>query len=72
MNNEKKKKSEKVSSNFKEILPVGKVDKGNKAVVKEKDLPPKAGTLAEKTDDPAKQREESEQPVHPVKKAPKD
>jgi hypothetical protein len=40
-------------------------------VVKEKDLPPKAGTLPAKTENPAKQREESEQPVHPIKKAPK-
>mgnify|MGYP003523653500 FL=1 len=72
MNNEKKKKSEKVSSNFKEILPVGKVDKGNKAVRKEKDLPPKADTSTVKAKNPAKVREESEQPVHPIKKAPKD
>ena len=35
MNNEKKKKDENSASNFKEILPLGKVDKGNKAVIKD-------------------------------------
>jgi hypothetical protein len=72
MNSEKKKTSEKTSSNYKEIVPAGKVDKGNKAVRKAKDLPPKADTSAVKAKNPAKQREESEQPVHPIKKAPKD
>ena len=72
MNNEKKKKNEKPSSNFREILPVGKVDKGDKAVVKDKDLPKKANTADVRTNNPAKAREESEQPVHPIKKAPKD
>ncbi len=67
MNNEKKKTEDKASSNFEEILPKGKVDKGNKAVIKDKDLPPKADTTDVRTNNPAKVREESEQPVHSVK-----
>ena len=68
MNNEKKKKDENSTSNFKEILPLGKVDKGNKAVIKDKDLPPTADTTEVRTNNIAKDRELSEQPVHSVKK----
>ena len=72
MNNERKKKDENSASNFKEILPKGKVDEGNKAVIKAKDLPPTADTSDVRTNNPAKEREESEQPVHSIKKAPKE
>ena len=72
MNNEKKKKDENSVSNFKEILPLGKVDEGNKAVIKDKDLTPTADTSDVRTNNLAKEREESEQPVHPIKKVPKD
>lgn len=68
MNNERKKAEDNPSSNFKEILPKGKLDKGNKAVIKEKDLPDKADTSDVRTNNPAKEREEGEQPVHSVKK----
>lgn len=68
MNSEKKEKNEKPSSNFEEISPKGKVDKGNKAVIKDKDLPPKADTTDVRINNPAKAREESEQPIHPIKK----
>ncbi len=63
------KKNEKPSSNFKEIVPEGKVDKGNKAVKKPED---KDYTKEEPHfKNPAKQREREEQPVDPIKKAPK-
>jgi len=68
MNNEKTKKSEKVSSNFLEPQPKGKVDKGNKVVKKTADkIYTKEPALA-KTKNPAQQKENSEQPVHSVKK----
>jgi len=67
MNKEVKKKSEKVSSNFLEPQPKGKVDKGEKAVKKTEDKVYKEEPAAAKTKDPAKQKENSEQPVHSVK-----
>lgn len=72
MNKEIKKTEDNPSSNFEEILPKGKVDEGNKAVVKDKDLPDIADTSDVRTNNPAKEREEGEQPVHPIKKEPKD
>lgn len=70
MNSEPKKKNEKPGSNFKEELPKGGVPAGDKAVKKPED----EVYTGEEPDfrNPAKQREQSEQPVHPVKKAPED
>ncbi len=67
MNNELKKKNEKASSNFLEPQPEGKVDKGNKAVKKTTDKIYKKEPAMAKTKNPAKQKENSEQPVHSVK-----
>ena len=67
MNKEVKKKNEKVSSNFLEPQPKGKVDKGEKAVKKTEDKVYKEKPAAAKTKNPAKQKENSEQPVHSVK-----
>ncbi|EDM34278.1 hypothetical protein PBAL39_12458 [Pedobacter sp. BAL39] len=70
MNSEPKKKNDKPSSNYKEEIPEDKVPAGDKAVKKPED---KDYTEEEPHfKDPAKQREKSEQPVDPVKKAPKD
>ena len=63
MNNEAKKKSEKVSSNFLEPQPKGKVDKGDKVVKKSEDKVYKKDAAMAKTKNPAKQKENSEQPV---------
>ncbi|MET1054034.1 MAG: hypothetical protein ABWY16_01905 [Pedobacter sp.] len=68
MNTEPKKKNEKPSSNFEE--PLSGVDEGNKAVKKPEDKDYTKDTPEYK--DPAKQREREEQPVDPIKKAPKD
>ena len=67
MNNEVKKKNEKASSNFLEPQPKGKVDKGNKAVKKTEDKVYQEKPAMAKTKNPAKQKENSEQPVHSVK-----
>ncbi|TKC04636.1 hypothetical protein FA048_19440 [Pedobacter polaris] len=67
MNNEVKKKSEKVSSNFLEPQPKGKVDQGEKVVKKAEDKVYKKESAMAKTKNPAKQKENSEQPVHSVK-----
>lgn len=69
MNNEPKKKNEKPSSNFEEPTPKGKVDQGEKAVKKPEDKDYTQDSPDFK--DPAKQREREEQPVDPVKQAPK-
>lgn len=70
MNEEPKKKNENPGSNLKESIPKDKVDKGNKAVKKPED---KDYTEEEpEFKNPAKQREREEQPVNPVKKAPKE
>ncbi len=68
MNSEPKKKNEKPGSNFRE--EVSKVPAGNKAVKKPEDK----DYNKEEADfrNPAKKREESEQPVHSIKKAPKE
>lgn len=69
MNTEPKKKNEKPSSNFREEVPKDKVPAGNKTVTKSED---KVYTKQDANfDNPAKKREESEQPIHPIKKAPK-
>ena len=67
MNKEVKKKSEKVSSNFLEPQPKGKVDQGEKAVKKPEDKVYTDDPATAKTKNPAKQKENSEQPVHSVK-----
>lgn len=70
MNSEAKKKSDKPSSNYEEEVPKDKVPKGDKAVKKPEDK----DYQKEEADfkNPAKQREEGEQPVNPIKKGPKE
>ncbi|TDQ06890.1 hypothetical protein [Pedobacter metabolipauper] len=70
MNSEPKKKNEKPSSNFQEEAPKGKVPAGDKAVKQAEDK----DYTEEEADfkNPAKKREQSEQPVHPVKNPPKE
>jgi len=70
MNNEPKKKNEEPGSNYREEIPKGKVPEGDKAVKKPEDKDYQQEDAQFKN--PAKQREQSEQPVHPVKKAPKE
>ncbi|KQC01958.1 hypothetical protein [Pedobacter sp. Hv1] len=72
MNKEENKKSEKPASNYLEPQPKGKVDKGDKAVKKAEDKRYKKDPAIIKDPNPAKRREESEQPVHPIKKEPTD
>ena len=67
MNTEKNKKSEK-PNNYLEPQPKGKVDKGDKVVKKPEDKVYKEEEAMAKTKNPAKQKENSEQPVHSVKK----
>lgn len=67
MNKEIKKKSEKKSSNFLEPQPKGKVDQGDKAVKKPEDEVYQQKPATAKAKEPAKQKENSEQPVHSVK-----
>jgi len=70
MNSEPKKTSDKPGSNYKEPVPEDKVDQGNKAVKQPED---KDYTEEEANfKNPAKQREREEQPVDPIKKAPKE
>ncbi|TCC92724.1 hypothetical protein FBD94_23440 [Pedobacter hiemivivus] len=66
---EAKKKNENPSSNFREEAK-DKVPVGNKAVKKPEDKDYNKEEANFKN--PAKKREESEQPIHPVKKAPKE
>lgn len=70
MNNDPKKKNKRPSSNFREDIPKSKVPTGNKAVKKpeDKDYHKEEANFK----NPAKKREESEQPVHSIKKAPKE
>lgn len=70
MNSEPKKKNESPGSNYREDIPKDKVPAGDKAVKKAEDKTYKRENADFKN--PAKKREESEQPVHPIKKAPKD
>ncbi len=72
MNQEKNKKSNKPKSNYLEPQPKNKVDKGNKAILKPEDEVYKRKPAVAKTNNPAKVREESEQPVHVIKDTPKD
>lgn len=69
MNSEAKKKNEKPSSNYEENIPEDKVPAGNKAVKKTEDKVYRGKEANFKN--PAKKRETEEQPVHPIKKAPK-
>lgn len=68
MNNEKTKTSDKASSNLKEPMPKGKVDEGDKAVKKPTDEIYQKEPAMAKTKNPAIEKENSEQPVHSVKK----
>lgn len=65
MNSEPKKKSEKPGSNYQEEIPKDKVPARGKAVKKPEDEDYNQENANFKN--PAKKREESEQPVHPVK-----
>ncbi len=70
MNSEAKKKSDKPSSNYEEEIPKDKVPEGDKVVKKPEDQDYRKEEAQFKN--PAKEREEGEQPVHPIKKAPKE
>jgi hypothetical protein len=70
MNSEPKKKNDNPSSNFKEEVPKGKVPAGDKAVKKTEDEQYHGDEAHFKN--PAKKREQSEQPVHSVKTPPKE
>ncbi len=72
MSKESVKKSNKPVSNFQEPQPKGKVPNGEQAVKKPADQVYQEKPALSKAKNPAKQREESEQPVHPIKRAPKD
>lgn len=69
MNSHSKKKNEKPSSNILEEVPKDKVPAGNKVVKKSEDEDYNKEEANFKN--PAKKREESEQPVHSIKKVPK-
>lgn len=69
MNSEDKKKNKSPASNFEEEVPKDKVPAGDKAVKKPEDED--YNREEAEFDEPAKKRELEEQPVHPVKKAPK-
>lgn len=68
MNNAPKKKNESPGSNYREEIPKGKVPAGDKVVKKVEDKDYNRENAHFKN--PAKKREESEQPVHPIKKGP--
>ncbi len=70
MNSEPKKKNEQPSSNFQEEIPKEKVPAGNKAVKKDEDEVYREEEASFK--DMAKKKENSEQPVNPVKTPPKE
>ena len=70
MNSEPKKKNENPDSNYREEVPKGKVPAGDKVVKKPEDKDYNEENAHFKN--PAKQREQGEQPVHPIKKAPKE
>ena len=61
-------KSNKPGSNYQEEVPKGREPVDHKTVRKENDSVPNKPV---RTNDPAQQRENEEQPVHPIKKAPK-
>lgn len=66
MNKEENKKSDQ-PSNYLEPQPKGKVDKGDKAVKKPEDEVYRKESAMAKTKNPAKEKENSEQPVNAVK-----
>ncbi|MBO9675079.1 MAG: hypothetical protein J7577_16650 [Sphingobacteriaceae bacterium] len=61
-------KSDKPGSNYQTEVPKGREPVDHKTVRKENDSLPNKPV---RTNNPAKQRENEEQPVHPIKKAPK-
>lgn len=69
MNSESKKKNESPASNYEEEIPENKVPAGDKVVKKPEDEEYNRDEVD--FNNPAEQREKGEQPVHPVKKAPK-
>ncbi|RZM29765.1 MAG: hypothetical protein EOO88_03595 [Pedobacter sp.] len=69
MNSAPKKKNDKPSSNFQEETPKGKVPSGDHAVKQPEDKDYNEEEANFKN--PAKQRENEEQPVNPVKSPPK-
>ena len=70
MNSEPKKKNDNPSSNYREEIPEGGVPTGDKAVKKPEDKVYNKEEAHFKN--PAKRKEEGEQPVHPVKHPPKE
>ncbi|WP_276089082.1 hypothetical protein [Pedobacter sp. JY14-1] len=70
MNSAPKKKNEKPSSNYREEIPKGKIPEGDKAVKQPEDEVYKG--KEPHFNNPAERRETSEQPVHPVKNAPRE
>ena len=64
-----KSKSEKPGSNYEEEVPKGREPVDHKTVRKPNDSVP---NLEPKSKNPAKTRELEEQPVHPIKKEPKE
>ncbi|MES2828734.1 MAG: hypothetical protein V4687_11275 [Bacteroidota bacterium] len=70
MNSAPKEKNEKPSSNFREETPKGKVPEGDKVVKKPEDKDYNKEEAGFKN--PAKRREQDEQPVNPIKTPPND
>ncbi len=70
MNSEPKKKNESPGSNYMEEVPKDRIPEGDKVVKKPEDKDYNQEEAHFKN--PAKKREEGEQPVHPVKKAPEE
>lgn len=69
MNSEPKKKNDSPASNYQEEIPEDNIPAGDKVVKKPEDED--YNREEANFENPAKKREEEEQPVHPVKKAPK-
>lgn len=65
--NGNKEKSTQPGSNYEEEVPKGRAPKDHKTVRQPNDTEP---VKPPKTENPAEQRENEEQPVHPIKKAP--
>lgn len=65
--NKETKKADK-PGNYQELQPKGKVDKGEKAARKPEDEAYRRKPAIAKANNPAKTKENSEQPVHSVKK----
>ena len=66
------KKSDTPGSNFQEPQPKGKVEEGNNVVKKTEDEVYKRTRSDSTYPDPAKYKENSEQPVHSIKNPPND